>query len=93
MPVLKTTWALKYTNGEGVPEDDSEAVKWYRKAAEQGNASAQFNLGIKYANGEGVPEDDSEAVKWYRRGRRAGTGRGSIQPRRHVRNGRRSAGG
>jgi TPR repeat protein len=31
--------------GEGVPEDDAEAVKWYRKAAEQGLAGAQFNLG------------------------------------------------
>ncbi|MDC0588606.1 sel1 repeat family protein, partial [Porticoccaceae bacterium] len=43
------------------------AVKWYRKAADQGDASAQFNLGIMYANGEGVPENDSEAVKWYRK--------------------------
>ena len=55
-----------YAQGEGVPEDDSEAVKWYRLAAEQGDAAAQFNLGIKYDQGEGVPEDDSEAVKWYR---------------------------
>ena len=29
---------------EGVPEDDKEAVKWYRLAAEQGHAKAQFNL-------------------------------------------------
>ena len=29
---------LMYDNGEGVPEDDGEAVKWYRKAAEQGDA-------------------------------------------------------
>jgi TPR repeat protein len=28
------------------PEDDAEAVKWYRKAAEQGLANAQFNLGL-----------------------------------------------
>ena len=37
-----------------------------RLAAEQGNANAQFNLGLMYANGEGVPEDDAEAVRWYR---------------------------
>ena len=55
-----------YANGEGVPEDDKEAVKWYRLAAEQGHAQAQYNLGLMYANGEGVPEDDKEAVKWYR---------------------------
>ena len=31
---------LMYANGEGVPEDDVEAVKWYRKAAEQGHDEA-----------------------------------------------------
>ena len=56
-----------YLNGWGVPEDDAEAVKWYRKAAEQGDADAQSNLGGMYANGWGVPEDDGEAVKWYRK--------------------------
>ena len=55
-----------YANGEGVPENDAEAVKWYRLAAEQGHADAQFNLGNMYARGDGVPENDAEAVKWYR---------------------------
>ena len=54
---------VMYANGEGVPEDDAEAVRWYRLAAEQGYAAAQFNLGFMYANGEGVPEDDAEAVR------------------------------
>ena len=58
---------FRYDNGEGVPEDDAEAVKWYRKAAEQGYAKAQYNLGLMYDNGEGVPEDDAEAVKWFRK--------------------------
>ena len=55
-----------YDNGEGVPKDDAEAVRWYRLAAAQGYALAQLNLGLMYANGEGVPEDDAEAVRWYR---------------------------
>jgi TPR repeat protein len=55
---------VMYTTGEGVPENDTEAVKWYRKAAEQGNVSAQNNLGAMYAQGDGVPENDAEAVKW-----------------------------
>ena len=55
-----------YANGEGVPEDDAEAVRWYRLAADQGHADAQYNLGWMYANGEGVVEDDAEAVRWYR---------------------------
>jgi len=57
---------VMYDEGDGVPEDDAEAVKWYRKAADQGLAEAQSNLGLMYANGKGVPEDDAEAVKWYR---------------------------
>ena len=47
-------------------EDDAEAVRWYRLAADQGHADAQVFLGLKYANGEGVVEDDAEAVRWYR---------------------------
>ena len=37
-----------YVNGEGVPENNAEAVKWFRKAADQGFADAQFNLGRMY---------------------------------------------
>jgi uncharacterized protein len=40
---------------------------WYRKAADQGIANAQYNLGVFYANGHGVPQDYVEAVKWYRK--------------------------
>ena len=42
-----------------------EAVKCYRKAAEQGKASAQNNLGLCYYKGQGVAQDYEEAVKWY----------------------------
>jgi len=45
-------------------EDVAEAT---RKAAEQGVAIAQYNLGWMYENGEGVPQDDVESVKWYRK--------------------------
>jgi hypothetical protein len=51
--------------GNGVPKDDVEAVKWYRKSAEQGNADAQYNLGVCYEYGYGVPKDHAEALKWY----------------------------
>src|ERR1035438_8547727 len=43
-----------YANGRGATRDLVEAVKWYRKAAEQGNADAQNNLGACYYAGEGV---------------------------------------
>ena len=53
-----------YANGEGVPQDDSEAVRWFRLAAEQGDAAAQLNLGLMYANGEGVLKDSVLAHMW-----------------------------
>jgi TPR repeat protein len=51
----------------GVAKDEVEAVKWYRKAAEQNLADAQFNMGECYANGQGVAKNEAEAVKWYRK--------------------------
>jgi uncharacterized protein len=59
--------ALRYENGEGVAKNQVQAVKWYRKAAEQNVAEAQYNLGICYENGNGVAKDQVEAVKWYRK--------------------------
>jgi TPR repeat protein len=42
-------------------------VKWYRKAAEQGVAEAQFALGCSYEFGDGVPANYEEATKWFRK--------------------------
>ena len=41
----------------GVPQDDAKAVYWWAKAAKQGNAMAQRNLGGMHLRGEGVPEE------------------------------------
>ena len=56
----------KYLNGEGVPQDNGEAARWFRLAADQGHARAQASLGFMYSNGDGVPRDDGEAARWYR---------------------------
>jgi hypothetical protein len=56
-----------YEKGNGVTKDYNEAVKWYLKAADQGNAYGQCNLGVMYENGKGVTKDYYEAVKWYRK--------------------------
>ena len=56
---------VMYANGEGVAENDAEAVKWYRLAADQGDAEAQINLGYMYAKGEGVPESQVDAYFWW----------------------------
>ena len=48
-----------------MPQDFAEAVKWFRLAAEQGIAPAQYNLGIRYAKGQGVPQDYVTAHMWF----------------------------
>jgi S1-C subfamily serine protease len=47
-----------------VTQDYAEAVKWFRKAAEQGDATAQFCLGVCYGNGRGVTQNDLQAYIW-----------------------------
>ena len=56
--------AACYEGGLGVAKDQVEAVTWYRKAAEQGDADAEFNLGRCLHEGLGVKQDKAEAVKW-----------------------------
>jgi hypothetical protein len=51
--------------GLGITQHYGEAAKWYRKAAEQGNASGQWGLGSRYASGQGVPRDYIHAHMWF----------------------------
>jgi TPR repeat protein len=46
--------------------DYATALREWEPLAKQGNASAQFNLGLMYRDGDGVPQDYKTAVKWYR---------------------------
>lgn len=67
---LQLMVALAYDFGswyEGIPQDETKACQWYRRAAEQGNATAQHELGLNYQSGRGVSEDRAEAAKWFRR--------------------------
>ena len=61
---LNSTKTL-YFKGRGVAQDYSEAARWYRLAADRGNAAAQYNLGISYARGDGVPQDNVLAHMWF----------------------------
>jgi len=63
-----TSWA-RFAEGSAAYERGgfATALQEWQSLAEQGIASAQFNLGLVYDNGEGVAKDDVEAVKWYRR--------------------------
>ena len=51
--------------GASVPHDDAEAVRWYRKAADQGYPPAQYALGKMSRDGEGMTRDDTQAAAWY----------------------------
>ncbi len=53
--------------GNYVAQDFAEAMKWYRKSADQGSAIAQLMLAQMYANGEGVDTNLDESAKWYRK--------------------------
>ena len=64
--VAQYNLGVMHYDGEGVPQDYAEAVKWFRLAADQGHAWAQHSLGVMHYDGEGVPQDYAEAVKWYR---------------------------
>ncbi|RZN71352.1 tetratricopeptide repeat protein, partial [Avibacterium paragallinarum] len=56
--------ANAYHEGKGVKQDDFQAFKWTQKAAEQGFAEAQTNLGIMYGLGRGVKQDLNFAKMW-----------------------------
>lgn len=54
-----------YEQGQGTPQDNQEALKWYTKAAEQGDADAQDSLGRMFEEGRGVARDSIRAHTWY----------------------------
>jgi len=52
---------------QGVPKDLAMAVAWFRRAAEQGERIAQYNLAVMLLKGDGVAADPEEALQWYRK--------------------------
>ena len=58
--------ASMYLVGSGVQEDRDEAMRWLRRAAEQGNPDGQFALGNSYADGVTLPQNGAEGVRWLR---------------------------
>lgn len=61
-----TNLGYLYRGGFGPKhEDNSEAVKWFTKAAEAGQASGMYYMGWMTYNGYGVPQNYNEAMNWY----------------------------
>ena len=58
---------VMYAEGEGVPQDDSEALRWYCIAAEQDNPVALWELICMYFAGEGAPQNPDEGGRWLKR--------------------------
>jgi TPR repeat protein len=66
---------MAYKYGEVVSQNHAQSLAWFRKAAEQGDADAQFNLGRIYGKATGpvygkqraAPRDDVAAAYWYRK--------------------------
>ena len=54
--------------GLGTERDTDAAIRWYREAAEHGNAEACLRLGVIYAVGDGVGQDYTAAAEWYGQG-------------------------
>jgi TPR repeat protein len=67
LQTCSTDFVLSYLQGQGVPQDFAKALALFRKAANQGLANAQSNLGVMYAVGYGVAQDYKEAIDWFRK--------------------------
>lgn len=55
-----------YRAGQGLPQSDADALRWFLQAAQNGHASAQYSLGYMYRSGKGVARNIDEAIRWYR---------------------------
>ena len=65
----------RYYNGDGVAQDYTKAIEWFRQAAEQGYAAAQSAIGICHYYGRGVTQDYAQAANWYRKAAEQGYAR------------------
>lgn len=65
-------WAMEalandYLNGDEVDQDFEESFKWWKRIAETGDATAQFNVGLHFAKGAGTKRDFKKAAEWMRK--------------------------
>ena len=64
--MAQTQYAQMLQTGQGVEKNEAEALKWYRKSAEAGNAYAQANMGVFCQTGGcGMKRDLAKAAEWY----------------------------
>lgn len=66
-------------NHEGVRNTVTKILEQTKEAAERGEASAQYNLGLHYVDGRGVTKDNAEAAKWFRKAAEQGNANGQFE--------------
>lgn len=67
-PQAQTTLGTLYQLGQGgLKADYKEALKWFQRAAQQGEPGAMYRLGYMYYSGQGVPQNVPEAVRWFKK--------------------------
>src|SRR6266542_355041 len=76
LPLASVAGPSEDANAADKNGDYATAFRLWRELAEQGDASAQANLGRMYRDGRGVSADQAEAVKWYRKAAEQGDARG-----------------
>ena len=58
---------LMFSSGDGVPKNETQAAKWFLKAAEEGLPEGHFSLGQAYLNGNGVVQNTELALDWIQK--------------------------
>lgn len=56
-----------YKDGQGVEQNYTEAMKWFKLAADQGDTDAQFSIGLLYFMGEGLQQNYALAAQWFQK--------------------------
>lgn len=56
---------MNYETGKDGTHDPQQAMIWFRKSAEQGNARAQYWIASHYLMGDGVPKYIIQAFAWF----------------------------
>lgn len=67
VPAYEHLSMISTVKKRGITEQDDKAITTYRSAAEKGNATAQYKLGILYWFGIGIAQNDAEAIRWLRK--------------------------
>lgn len=78
LPEAQYALAKAYSSGDGVPQDDREAGKWYILASHNGHAHAQCDLGLCYAEGRGVERDMQKAHTWWQEAAKQGVSQAGL---------------